>query len=74
MQFVNLTLHLAKADGMTELDSLSLSSKHISEQVNWLDVDICKIEDTIAVWGHSYNKTWLKCLIKVLDDIYSSPF
>lgn len=31
MQFVNLTLHLAKVDGMTQLDNLCQNSKHISE-------------------------------------------
>lgn len=31
MQFVNLTLQLAKVDGLTQLDNLCQNSKHISE-------------------------------------------
>lgn len=34
MQFVNLTLQLAKVDGVTQLDNLCQNSKHISESLH----------------------------------------
>lgn len=34
MQFVNLTLQLAKVDGMTQLDNLCQNSKNISESLH----------------------------------------